>query len=191
MSNFTPIVVAEACPDPPAVQRTTHYNTRSVSFERDRRGCCAWLGNILWILVGGWHLFAAWCIVGIVLCMTCVGIPCGMQCFKIAGFLLFPFGKSVAYVDDQDPACGCNRTCNCFLNILWAVTVGWILALQAFVTGVLLCITICGIPLAIPCFQSMILCIAPFGVEVTATERITESYTTTTTTVEPAHYQAL
>lgn len=66
---------AQAQPQQPVVEQITFQ--RSSSY--DSRGCCHWLGNLLWLLLGGWHLFLTWFIVGICLCITCVGIPCGVQ----------------------------------------------------------------------------------------------------------------
>ena len=69
------------------------------------------------------------------------------------------------------------------MNVIWAVTIGWILALQAFVTGLLLCFTIIGIPFGISCFQLAFLCFRPFGVSFSAEEEV-QVITTTTTTGE-------
>lgn len=57
-------------------------------------GC---LGNLLWFLFGGFALGVSWLVAGIIWCITIVGIPVGMQCFKIAGLVFFPFGKEVKY----------------------------------------------------------------------------------------------
>lgn len=146
---------------------------RTISFRRDRRGPCDWILNFLWLVLGGWHLFLTWFLAGFTLCLTCIGIPCGCQAIKISVFLLFPFGKTVVYkhdyIDDAGAQC-CFRSCNCLLNTFWALTVGWILALQALLTGIVLCITIVGIPFGIQCFKLMLLCFCPFGTDFTAEE---------------------
>lgn len=156
----------------------THYSDRTtrvqyVTFKQDRRGLCYWTLNILWIVIGGWHMFLTWFTTGLILCMTCVLFPCGWQVIKISFFLLFPFGLSLVDTDDEiadnDIRC-CSKSCNCLLNILWAITVGWILALQAIITGILLCLTIIGIPFGIQCFTLSYLCFRPFGLGVTAEE---------------------
>mmetsp|Transcript_17425 Transcript_17425/g.20109 ORF Transcript_17425/g.20109 Transcript_17425/m.20109 type:complete len:160 (-) Transcript_17425:332-811(-) len=147
-----------------------------ISFTRDRRGPCSWIFNILWLLLGGWHLFLTWLFAGLTLCLTCIGIPCGWQVIKISFFLLFPFGQTLHYshelVHDPGARC-CMRSCNCLLNIVWAVTAGWILAIQAFLTGVLFCITIIGIPFGIQCFRLTVLCFCPFGTDFSAEETVT------------------
>ena len=212
-------------------QQPPHVVSRVVYFgQRDRRGCCSWLGNVLWLVLGGWHLFLTWITVGITLCATIVGIPFGWQCFKVAFFLLFPFGKQAVYYEDSTSlvvhdgeyrrpsgccsggccccCCRCNSMssfCTTLLNIIWAVCVGWILALQAFLTGILLCLTICGIPFGIQCFKLMQICFFPFGMDFTAEERVvqvveqqrTTSYRdtnvarTTTTTTITTEYEAI
>lgn len=102
-----------------------------------------------------------------------IGCPCGVQAIKISIFLLFPFGKQIVHIhdsiDDQGAQC-CFKSCNCLLNLIWAVTVGWILAIQAFLTGIVLCLTIVGIPFGIQCFKLTLLCFCPFGIDFTAEE---------------------
>jgi uncharacterized membrane protein YccF (DUF307 family) len=143
----------------------TEYQT--ITFRHDRRGACSWILNILWLLIAGWHMFLTWFLTGIVLCCTCIGIPCGWQAIKISLFLLFPFGKTLTYTDGEGglgPCCCCDL----LLNILWAVTVGWILALQALVTGIFLMLTIIGIPFGWQCIKLMYICFLPFGKDFSA-----------------------
>mmetsp|Transcript_19323 Transcript_19323/g.28597 ORF Transcript_19323/g.28597 Transcript_19323/m.28597 type:complete len:191 (-) Transcript_19323:319-891(-) len=156
---------------------------KQVVFQQvyDSRGCCHWLGNLLWLLLGGWHLFLTWFTVGVCLCITVIGIPCGIQVIKISIFLLFPFGKSLIYTDDNIKDEGtqcCFRTCNCCFNVLWATTVGWILALQAILTGIVFMLTIWGIPFGIQCCKLAVISFRPFGLDFTATtaEEITTNY---------------
>jgi uncharacterized membrane protein YccF (DUF307 family) len=180
----TPSALDRSSPYPASQQERTlpmHYNdnrnhsnsVQYVTFKQDRRGLCYWSLNILWIVLGGWHMFLAWFTTGLILCLTCVMFPCGWQVIKISFFLLFPFGLSLVDTDDEitdsDIRC-CSKSCNCLLNILWAITVGWILALQSIITGILLCLTIIGIPFGIQCFKMAYLCFRPFGLGVTAEE---------------------
>ena len=170
--------------------------------KRDRRGMGSWLLNIVWLVFAGWHMFLTWFSVGLALCLTIVGIPCGYQIMKLAMFRLLPFGLKLEYNggssgdsnahptnDDkksrdvrQGRGCFCSccgPSMNCFLNVLWAVTVGWILACQAFMTAILLCCTIVGIPLAKPCFQCAWLSLRPFGLTYTSEDVTVESIPTT------------
>mmetsp|Transcript_5640 Transcript_5640/g.7058 ORF Transcript_5640/g.7058 Transcript_5640/m.7058 type:complete len:174 (+) Transcript_5640:132-653(+) len=151
-----------------------------ITFSYDRRSSCSWIFNILWLLIGGWHLFLTWFITGVLLCCTCIGIPCGMQVIKISLFLLFPFGKRLTYtsdgIEDSGTLC-CMNSCNCIFNVIWALTAGWILALQAFLTGLAFIVTIIGIPFGWQCMKLTWLCFRPFGIDFTAEETATVTTT--------------
>ena len=94
------------------------------------------LGNILWIILGGLAIAIGWALVGLILCISIIGIPLGIQAFKMAGLTLTPFGKTVQYGGGVGSA---------LANILWVVLVGWWMALGYLGAGVLNCITIIGI----------------------------------------------
>ena len=98
------------------------------------------LGNILWIILGGLAIAIGWALVGLILCISIIGIPLGIQAFKMAGLTLTPFGKTVQYGGGVGSA---------LANILWVVLVGCWMALGYLGAGVLNCITIIGIPFGI------------------------------------------
>ena len=77
------------------------------------------LGNILWIILGGLAIAIGWALVGLILCISIIGIPFGLQAFKMAGLTLTPFGKTVQYGGGVGSA---------LANILWVVLVGWWMA---------------------------------------------------------------
>ena len=116
------------------------------------------IGNILWFLIEGIFLFLAWIMAGIVMCITIIGIPLGIQCFKIAGFVLFPFGKKIHYGG------GAGKF---ILNIIWIVVCGWELALASLGMGLIWCITIVGIPFGLQSFKLAKLAFMPFGARIT------------------------
>lgn len=115
------------------------------------------LGNVLWLFFGGLFLALGWFIVGLLWCITIVGIPVGIQCFKFAGLALSPFGSDVIYG---------GGTVSFLLNILWLIFGGLELCLTSAVTGLLLCITIVGIPFGLQCFKLSKLSLMPFGAEI-------------------------
>lgn len=117
----------------------------------------SFLFNILWIIFGGLIMSISWLIAGILLCITVIGIPFGIQCFKISKLMLAPFGKEVIYG---------NSMGSFFMNIIWILIFGWGLALEALIVGVLWCITIIGIPIGIQSFKFAKLAFMPFGSEV-------------------------
>ena len=115
------------------------------------------LGNILWFILGGFVMAVSWFATGILWCLTIIGIPVRIQCFKFAALSLWPFGKEIMY----HPS-----TSSFLLNVIWLVFSGWILALEHFVGGILLAITIIGIPFAKQSFKLARLALMPFGAEI-------------------------
>ena len=114
-------------------------------------GC---LGNILWFFCGGLLGGLSWFLAGVLWCITIIGIPVGMQCFKFAGLSFFPFGKEVDFG---------GGTVSLILNIIWLLTTGIPLALEHLACGIVLCITIIGIPFGMQHFKLMKLALMPFG----------------------------
>lgn len=117
------------------------------------------LGNIIWFLLSGIWSWFAWGTVGILLCLTIVGIPFGLQCFKIANFGLFPFGKEI----DLSATTGSGSI---LFNLLWIIFFGWELALMHLFSAFLLCISIVGIPFAFQSFKLAVLSFLPFGARI-------------------------
>jgi len=115
------------------------------------------LGNIIWIVFGGFFIFLEYLIGGLLLCLTIVGIPFGLQAIKLATLALWPFGKRIEYMDY---APGCLST---IMNILWLLIGGIWIALSHLVLGILFGITIIGIPFASQHFKLVGLALTPFG----------------------------
>ena len=114
-------------------------------------GC---LGNLLWFIFGGLFSGLSWCLAGCLWCITIVGIPVGMQCFKFASLSFFPFGKEVEYGGGVG---------SLLLNVVWLIVSGLLLALQHLFWGLLLCITVIGIPFGLQHFKLAKLALMPFG----------------------------
>ncbi|WP_027631347.1 YccF domain-containing protein [Clostridium hydrogeniformans] len=113
------------------------------------------LGNLIWIICGGLIHAAGWLIIGGFWCLTIVGIPIGKQCFKMASLQFAPFGKEVVTVNDSG--------ISLLLNILWIIFGGFLLCLGNLISGILLCITIVGIPFGLQFFKLAKLSLCPFG----------------------------
>ena len=111
-------------------------------------------GNVLWILFGGFLSALGWVLAGCLWCVTVIGIPIGMQCFKLASISMNPFGKEVRYE---------GEAVSFLLNVVWFLVSGWLLALGNFLLGLLLCITIIGIPFGKQFFKIAKLALRPFG----------------------------
>ena len=116
------------------------------------------LGNVLWFLLAGLALAVSWFLSGLLFCITVIGIPLGLQCFKFARLALFPFGKEIVY--------GGPSVCGFLANVLWLLLFGWSLALLSGALGLVLCVTVVGIPFGLQCFKFASLAFFPFGKEV-------------------------
>ena len=119
--------------------------------EYEIMGC---LGNCLWFICGGALSGLCWCLAGCLWCITIIGIPIGLQCFKFASLSFFPFGKNVVYGGGAG---------SLILNIIWLIVTGLPMATEHLVTGLLLCCTIIGIPFGMQQFKLAKLAILPFG----------------------------
>ncbi|HEX6418372.1 MAG TPA: YccF domain-containing protein [Acidimicrobiales bacterium] len=124
------------------------------------------IGNILWLVLAGLWLAIGYAVAGLVMFLLVVTIPFGIQAFKLASFSLWPFGRTVVDRPGAAPALGCVG------NIVWLVLAGIELALAHIVTGLLLCLTIIGIPLGIANFKLVPLALLPFGKEIVPVDRV-------------------
>lgn len=115
------------------------------------------IGNVIWIIFGGLVSCLGYIWGGLVLCLTVIGIPWGFQCFKIGIATLAPFGKSVQSNHSSIPGI------SFLLNLIWLVFAGLWIALSHLFFGILLCITIIGIPFGLQHFKLMRLSLYPFG----------------------------
>ena len=116
------------------------------------------IGNLVWLIMGGLIEGLVWLFMGIVLCLTIIFIPFGIQCFKIAGLAFAPFGKEV----DISSSCEDHP----IANGLWLILMGLQMALVYFLCGVVFCITIIFIPIGIQCFKMAKVSLFPFGAEI-------------------------
>jgi uncharacterized membrane protein YccF (DUF307 family) len=119
--------------------------------------------NIVWLVLAGLWLALGYAIAGVIMCILIVTIPFGLQAFKLAGYSLWPFGRTVV----KRPDAGAPSLIG---NILWLVLAGWWLALGHVITGILLCITIIGIPLGLGNFKMIPISLWPFGREIVPIE---------------------
>jgi uncharacterized membrane protein YccF (DUF307 family) len=118
--------------------------------------------NILWAFLGGGIiLFFQYIISGLLLCITIVGIPFGLQCFKLAVFALAPFGSQTVEVTDSG---GCLLV---VFNVLWLLLGGLSIVIMHLVLALLFTLTIIGIPFAIQHVKMAGFAITPFGKRVT------------------------
>jgi len=117
------------------------------------------IGNIIWFIFGGLIAAVVWFFAGILFCLTIIGIPIGMQLFKFAKLVLWPFGNEVIINFDRHP----------ILNILWLIFLGWETALGYIFIGLFFCLTIIGIPFGLQWFKLSRLALLPFGATIKST----------------------
>jgi uncharacterized membrane protein YccF (DUF307 family) len=116
--------------------------------------------NILWIVFGGGLvLWVEYVVAGLLLCVTIVGIPFGVQCFKLAGLALLPFGKDIDAIAGS-VGTGVLRT---VFNVIWIVVAGVWIFITHVALGVALAVTIIGIPFALQHLKLAVLALWPFG----------------------------
>jgi len=116
--------------------------------------------NIIWLILGGFVVVIAYLLGGILLCLTIIGIPFGIQCFKLAGLALMPFGREIR---EKEPPSGALAV---IMNVIWIILPGLELAVFHLLMALLLALTIIGLPLAAQHLKMTRLAILPFGFEV-------------------------
>ena len=117
------------------------------------------IGNAIWFILCGVWLGIAYILAGVVSCITIIGIPFGIQSFKLAGYFMWPFGRQLV----ESPG---NRFSKGVFNIIWIIFGGIWLAITHVIFGILLCITILGIPFGIKNFSMAKLALFPFDFSV-------------------------
>ena len=115
--------------------------------------------NVLWLVLSGFWMALAYAVAGVLMCITIIGIPFGIQAFKLGGYALWPFGRALAPT-------GRRPGLSLIGNVIWFILAGWWLAIGHLLTGVALCLTIIGIPLGIASFKMAGAALVPFGREI-------------------------
>ena len=114
------------------------------------------LGNVIWFILFGLLEFIACMLAGAIFCITLVGIPLGIACFRIGMFAAFPFGKTVTTDYEAHPVG----------NVIWMALGGASMSVAWAILGGILCVTLIGIPFGKQCFKIMKLCALPYGATV-------------------------
>lgn len=118
------------------------------------------IGNLIWLLFAGIWLAFAYVFAGLLNMITIIGIPFGIQSFKLAGYALWPFGRVVTNRPNKDVSLSTLG------NVVWFIFGGWFLTLLHLFTGVFMMFTIIGIPLGLANIKMAGLALAPFGKQI-------------------------
>jgi len=121
--------------------------------------------NVIWLIFCGVWMAIAYVAAGLVAFILIITIPFGIASFRIAAYVLWPFGRTI----DRRPHAGVASMVG---NVLWILLFGWWLALGHLITGVMLAITIIGIPLAAGSFKIIPITLVPLGVRVVPADRV-------------------
>ena len=125
--------------------------------------------NVIWLVLAGFWMAIAYVLVGIVACILIITIPFGIASFRIANYVLWPFGRTT--VPREDAGVG-----SLIGNIVWIILFGWELALGHLIAGVALCITIIGIPLGLASFKLIPISLFPLGVRIVDSDEVHASF---------------
>ena len=119
--------------------------------------------NVLWLVLSGLWLAIGYAVTGLVLCVLIITIPFGIAAFRLAAFTLCPFGRAVVRKPDAGAASSVG-------NVIWFVLAGLWMALAHLFTGIVLCVTIIGIPLGLGNFKLIPVSIAPLGKDIVSAD---------------------
>ena len=115
------------------------------------------IGNVVFFVFGGFVIFLGYVLGGILLCLTIIGIPFGLMCFRLAGSVIAPFGREVR---ETEPPGG---VLTLIMNIIWIILPGLELAIMHLVLAVLFAVTIIGFPIAVQHVKLVPMALLPFG----------------------------
>jgi uncharacterized membrane protein YccF (DUF307 family) len=125
--------------------------------------------NVIWLVLCGWWMAILYALAGIVCFILIITIPFGIAAWRIAGYVLWPFGRSIQMRRDAGIA-------SLIGNIIWIILVGWELALGHLTAGILLCLTIIGIPLGLANFKLIPISLLPLGVRIVRSDELYPGY---------------
>ena len=123
-------------------------------------GVMKFIGNILWLILGGLVISLYYAFMAILFCITIIGIPFGVQLFKMAGLSLWPFGRDIR------PGSNDGGCLSILMNIIWILFGGIEIATIHLGFGIFCCLTIVGIPFGVQHFKMTLLALIPFGKEI-------------------------
>lgn len=125
--------------------------------------------NLIWLILCGWWMAIMYVLFGILAAILIITIPFAIACFRIASYVIWPFGRSITM----------RRTAglgSLIGNIIWVILFGWELALGHLIAGITLCLTIIGIPLGLANFKLIPISLLPLGVQIVPSDELYPGY---------------
>ena len=124
---------------------------------------------MIWLVLCGWWMAILYLLAGLVCFILIITIPFGIASWRIAGYVLWPFGRSVVVRRDAGAM-------SLIGNILWIILIGWWLAIGHLTSGIALCLTIIGIPLGLANFKLIPISLIPLGVQIVPSNELYPGY---------------
>ena len=125
--------------------------------------------NVIWLVLCGWWMAILYVLAGVIACILIITIPLGIAAFRIAGYALWPFGRSIEV--RRDAGLG-----SLIGNVVWIILFGWWLAVGHLTAGITLCLTIIGIPLGLANFKLIPISLIPLGVRIVPSGELCPGY---------------
>ena len=125
--------------------------------------------NLIWLILCGWWMAILYLLAGIVCFILIITIPFGIAAFRIAAYVIWPFGRSIVWRHEAGVA-------SIIGNIIWIVLIGWWLAIGHLTSGIALCLTIIGIPLGLADFKMIPISLVPLGVRIVPSDELYPGY---------------
>jgi uncharacterized membrane protein YccF (DUF307 family) len=125
--------------------------------------------NVIWLVLCGWWMAILYLLAGLICFILIITIPFGIASWRIASYVLWPFGRSVVMRRDAGAL-------SLIGNIIWIVLIGWCLALGHLTSGIALCLTIIGIPLGLANFKMIPISLVPLGVQIVPSGELYPGY---------------
>jgi uncharacterized membrane protein YccF (DUF307 family) len=126
--------------------------------------------NLIWLILCGWWMAIAYFLFGVLAAILIITFPFAIACWRIASYVLWPFGRSI----EMRRTAGIGSLIG---NIIWVILFGWELALGHLTAGILLCLTIIGIPLGLANFKLIPISLLPLGVRIVSSDELYPGYT--------------
>ena len=125
--------------------------------------------NLIWLILCGWWMAILYVLAGIIAFILIITIPFGIAAWRIASYVIWPFGRSIAMRRDFGLLALIG-------NIFWIIFIGWWLAIGHLTSGILLCLTIIGIPLGLANFKMIPISLLPLGVQIVSSDELYPGY---------------
>jgi len=125
--------------------------------------------NLIWLILCGWWMAILYFLAGIICFILIITIPFGIASWRIAAYVLWPFGRSIEWRREAGVA-------SIIGNIVWVILIGWWLAIGHLTSGIALCLTIIGIPLGLADFKMIPISLVPLGVRIVSSDEVYPGY---------------